>query len=74
MVLMDKLLPKLKERGSRILIFSQVWVGVGGRKCDRERCKECCVWGQGRAAAATSTCRIGSKYFTHLPSRPPLNR
>jgi SWI/SNF-related matrix-associated actin-dependent regulator of chromatin subfamily A member 5 len=24
MILLDKLLPKLKERGSRVLIFSQV--------------------------------------------------
>ena len=33
MVLLDKLLPKLKERGSRVLIFSQVgWEGVHGRR------------------------------------------
>jgi hypothetical protein len=27
MVLLDKLLPKLKERDSRVLIFSQVFIG-----------------------------------------------
>lgn len=28
MVLLDKLLPKLKERDSRVLIFSQVSIGL----------------------------------------------